>query len=296
MQLAIIGPGTIASASHVPALATSPQFRLVASMGPAPADYGVPHVTDMAALTDLGVQAVAICTPPGPRAALAAAALARGWHVLLEKPPAVRSADLAELVPAPGQVLFTAWHSRFAAAVPAAQRLLAGRRVTHVAGVWEEDMAKWHPGQDWLWQAGGFGVLDMGINALSLLTHLLPGPVEVQAAKWRPPVTAHAAAMPQAGQLQLLAECGCRVALALDGAAAADRWELAFALDGGDTLRLAQGGAALWWNDAPVPVPHVAEYAGVYAHFAALVAAGRAEVDVAPLQLAEAALAMGGAG
>ncbi|MEI6417697.1 MAG: Gfo/Idh/MocA family oxidoreductase [Sphingomonadales bacterium] len=292
MQLAIIGPGTIATASHVPALAASPHFTLVASMGPAPADYGVPHVADMAALGDLGVQAVAICTPPGPRVALAAAALARGWHVLLEKPPAVRSADQAGLVPAPGQVLFTAWHSRFAAAVPAAQQLLAGRRVTHVAGVWEEDMAKWHPGQDWLWQAGGFGVLDMGINALSLLTHLLPGPLQMQAAKWQPHVTA----MPQAGRLQMLAEGGCRVDLALDGAAPEDRWELAFTLEGGDTLRLAQGGAALWWNDAPVPVPHVAEYAGVYAHFAALVAAGRAEVDVAPLQLAEAALAMGGAG
>src|SRR3546814_6448955 len=40
--------------------------------------------------------------------------------------------------------------------------------------VWKEDVRRWHPGQQWIWEAGGFGVLDPGINALSIATRILP--------------------------------------------------------------------------------------------------------------------------
>ena len=40
---------------------------------------------------------------------------------------------------------------------------------------WKEDVRQWHPGQTWIWEAGGFGVFDPGINALSILTTLHPG-------------------------------------------------------------------------------------------------------------------------
>ncbi len=35
-------------------------------------------------------------------------------------------------------------------------------------------MRQWHPNQEWIWQAGGLGVFDPGINALSIITHILP--------------------------------------------------------------------------------------------------------------------------
>ena len=35
-------------------------------------------------------------------------------------------------------------------------------------------MHHWHPGQRWIWEPGGFGVFDPGINALSMLTAILP--------------------------------------------------------------------------------------------------------------------------
>ena len=35
-------------------------------------------------------------------------------------------------------------------------------------------MRRWHPGQEWIWKAGGFGVFDPGINALSIATHIIP--------------------------------------------------------------------------------------------------------------------------
>ena len=38
------------------------------------------------------------------------------------------------------------------------------------------------PSQDWIWQAGGFGVFDPGINALSIATHILPKPMFVTSA------------------------------------------------------------------------------------------------------------------
>jgi D-galactose 1-dehydrogenase len=40
--------------------------------------------------------------------------------------------------------------------------------------IWREDVRVWHPGQDWIWQPGGLGVFDPGINALSIITHILP--------------------------------------------------------------------------------------------------------------------------
>ena len=39
---------------------------------------------------------------------------------------------------------------------------------------WKEDVTHWHPGQKWIWQAGGLGVFDPGINGLSILTRIMP--------------------------------------------------------------------------------------------------------------------------
>ena len=33
-------------------------------------------------------------------------------------------------------------------------------------------MRRWHPGQAWIWEPGGFGVFDPGINALSIATSI----------------------------------------------------------------------------------------------------------------------------
>src|SRR3546814_1603945 len=61
------------------------------------------------------------------------------------------------------------------ARVRIAQDGLSRARIT-----WIEDVRKWHPGQDWIWKPGGFGVFDPGINALSLASLLFPGPLTVR--------------------------------------------------------------------------------------------------------------------
>src|SRR3546814_11611667 len=64
------------------------------------------------------------------------------------------------------------------ARVRIAQDGLSRARIT-----WIEDVRKWHPGQDWIWKPGGFGVFDPGINALSLASLLFPGPLTVSKAE-----------------------------------------------------------------------------------------------------------------
>ena len=57
-----------------------------------------------------------------------------------------------------------------------------GKRVRELRVTWKEDVRHWHPGQAWIWEPGGFGVFDPGINALSILTRILPSPIFVQSA------------------------------------------------------------------------------------------------------------------
>ena len=76
------------------------------------------------------IDAVAICTPPQARHAMAAAALKAGKHVLLEKPPGATVSELTPLIAAArqtGRTLFATWHSRFAPAVEPARAFLADR-------------------------------------------------------------------------------------------------------------------------------------------------------------------------
>ena len=53
---------------------------------------------------------------------------------------------------------------------------LADRQIKSVIVEWKEDVRVWHPGQAWIWEPGGLGVFDPGINALSILTRILPRP------------------------------------------------------------------------------------------------------------------------
>ena len=89
------------------------------------------------------------------------------------------------------RVLFTTWHSQYAG-VDEAKKALAGRTVRRLLVTWKEDVHRWHPGQTWIWEAGGFGVFDPGINALSIVTKILPAPIFVRKADLQFPSNAEA--------------------------------------------------------------------------------------------------------
>ena len=174
-RIAIVGLGKIARDQHIPSLAASAAFELVAVASPHSRLDGVPSFSDIQTLLQAvpDVEAVALCTTPQVRYEAAAYALERGRHVLLEKPPGVTVSEvlaLANLAERQGVTLFASWHSRHASAVEPARAWLAGRKISSVTVTWKEDVRVWHPGQRWIWQAGGLGVFDPGINALSILT------------------------------------------------------------------------------------------------------------------------------
>lgn len=75
--------------------------------------------------------------------------------------------------------LYATWHSREAPMVAAAKAWLADRTLRRLQITWKEDVRRWHPGQAWIWEPGGLGVFDPGINALSILTEILPDAIHL---------------------------------------------------------------------------------------------------------------------
>ncbi len=188
IKVAVIGVGKIAQDQHLPVIAGNSNFELVGVVSQRGVSAkGVPTFPTAAALyAAAAVDAVAICTPPHVRHAIAREALAAGKHVMLEKPPAATIAemrDLDEAARAAKRVIFATWHSHYNAAVDEAKARLAGQRLKRLAIEWKEDVRRWHPGQDWIWDAGNFGVFDPGINALSILTKIAPAAMFVKSAK-----------------------------------------------------------------------------------------------------------------
>ena len=79
--------------------------------------------------------------------------------------------------------LFTTWHAQHHSTVDDAAKALAGKRIRSLQIHWHEDVRKWHPGQQWIWEPGGFGVFDPEINAFSIATKIFPGGLFVQSAE-----------------------------------------------------------------------------------------------------------------
>jgi D-galactose 1-dehydrogenase len=284
-KIAIVGLGKIAQDQHIPSIGRHPGFSLSAIVTRGAGLPGFDHFTRLDAMLAArpDVTAVALCVPPQVRFGMAWAALSAGRDVLLEKPPGATVAEvqaLADRARAKGRTLFATWHSRFSPGVAQAKAWLAERRVTGAAIVWREDVRKWHPGQAWIWDAGGMGVFDPGINALSILTEIMPTPVHLTAAELEFPENRDT---PIAARLAFADAAGAAVSADFDWRQTGPQtWDIAVDTDRG-SLRLSAGGAALEIDGQAVDQPAEAEYDGIYARFAALLAAGTSDVDASPL-------------
>ena len=295
LRVAIVGFGKIARDQHVPAMAATDGVELVAVADPVASLPGVPHAATLVELLRGGpdIDAVAICTPPQVRQAQAAIALAAGKHVLLEKPP---GATVAEITPlsaaarAAGRTLFTAWHSRYAPAVEPTRQWLAGRQIHSVRITWKEDVRVWHPGQAWIFEPGGLGVFDPGINALSILTRILPRSVFVTSADLAFPANRDA---PIAASLALSDARGLKIAAEFDfRQTGPQNWEIEIETDGGP-VSFSHGGRKLRVGDQQHVDAAKAEYPALYRRFRELAASGECDVDLAPLQLVADAFLLG---
>jgi D-galactose 1-dehydrogenase len=287
VKIAIVGLGKIARDQHIPSLHSSGSFELVGIASPNHKLDGVPSFGDIETLLREvpGIEALALCTTPQVRYDIARFALAQGRHVLLEKPPGVTVSEvraLGDFAHAQGVTLFASWHSRHARAVEPAREWLKPRKILDVAVAWKEDVRVWHPGQPWIWKAGGLGVFDPGINALSILTHIIPGGLALKSAELSYPSNCET---PIAAQLCLADPQGAVTRVELDFLQTGRQtWDIDVQTDAGH-LTLSTGGTVMTVDGNPVEMGQTTEYANLYAHFAQLVRERRSDVDLAPLQL-----------
>jgi D-galactose 1-dehydrogenase len=296
IKIALIGLGKIARDQHIPALADGDAFELIAVASPHHKWNGLPNYDDLPSLirAEPEVSAVALCTPPQVRYDIARAALEYGLHVLLEKPPGVSVTEvvaLADLASRQRVALFASWHSRHARGVEPARAWLRGRNIRSVRIAWKEDVRIWHPGQTWIWKAGGLGVFDPGINALSILTRILPGPMVLKSAELRYPKNC---ATPIAAHLSMSGDNGMTAVAEFDFLQTGPQtWTIDVETDSG-RLTLSMGGKELYIDGRAAETPPTLEYPSLYAHFGALVRGRRSDVDIAPLQLVADAFLCGG--
>ena len=289
MKIALAGIGKIAYDQHIPSIAASPDWELCATVSRHHTVGGIEAYQDLATMLEArpDIEVVSLCMPPVPRFDNAAAALAAGRHVMLEKPPGATLSEchqLQQMARAAGLTIYATWHSREAAQVAAAKTWLRKRKLRRLSVVWKEDVRRWHPGQAWIWQPGGLGVFDPGINALSILTAILPERFHLKEATIEFPENRDA---PIAASLEF-ATSGAFESLTAEfdwRQTGPQTWEIAIETGDGTELTLSDGGAKLEVNgvlDVERP-PH--EYEDIYIRFAELLRDKRSLVDEAPLRL-----------
>jgi len=284
MNIALVGIGKIAADQHVPSIQGSSSWRLAATVSRRGTVGDVEHYPDietmLSARSDIPV--VSLCLPPVPRFAAARAALEAGRHVMLEKPPGATLAEcgsLGSLARKHGVTLFATWHSREAAAVGAARDWMEGKCVRRAHTIWREDVRKWHRGQDWIFEPGGMGVLDPGINALSILTEILPQPLHLQGARLQFPENRQT---PIAADLEFSDNVTAEFDWQERGV---EVWTINVETDGG-SLQLTEGGGRMFVDGIEVPLSTGSlsdEYGRLYARMAELVAARAVEMDLRPM-------------
>ncbi|QPM90848.1 Gfo/Idh/MocA family protein [Pseudooceanicola algae] len=289
MDIALVGIGKIAVDQHVPSIAASPDWDLTATVSRQGSVEGVPAFDDFDRMLEEnpGIRVVSLCLPPVPRFDFAARALKAGRHVMLEKPPGATLSECGELenlARAQGLSLFATWHSREADKVDAAKAWLADKTLRSLTVTWREDVRRWHPGQDWIFEPGGLGVFDPGINALSIVTKILPVPIHLASAVLRIPENRQA---PIAAALSFAHPGGARVACEFDFRQEGEQtWTIEAVCDEG-TLLLTHGGGQMYIDGQPTGETEVGlagEYPRLYAAMAALVRKGGIDMDLSPMR------------
>lgn len=300
MKIALVGVGKIALDQHVPAIAESSEWELAATVSLEGEVEGVPSYRDLGLFLkeQPDVETVSVCTPPLARFDCASAALKAGRNVMLEKPPGATLSEcyaLRELARERRQAIFATWHSREAAQVGAARQWLARKRLRRMRVIWKEDARQWHPGQRWIWEAGGMGVFDPGINALSIVTQILPVRIHLTEAELTFPSNCQA---PSAASLRFAHPDGAEVTAEMDFVAEGDPiWTIELETEEGSAV-LSMGGAVLTIDgvEQPVPGSHSPfvrragaapigpEYPQLYDRMAAYAVRAHIDMDLSPME------------
>jgi D-galactose 1-dehydrogenase len=298
-KIAVIGIGKISQDQHLPVIDKSKDFVLAATVSTRGLGHnGVPVFKTPAELYKAmpEVKLVAVCTPPGVRHAIVREALDAGMDVLMEKPPTPTISELDDLVAYAKKkkaVLFQTWHSQYNAAVDQAKKILKKDGVQSVRIDWRESVRKWHPGQDWVWTPGGFGVCDPGINALSIFSKIMPFPVFVESAHLKFPSNRQTPV-----DVEIVFKSAQKHAPKMSAGfnwleTEGEIWTVSIETEKGDQLRLEKGGTVLRINGVIKIEQPSEEYEGIYKRFAELLKKQKSDVDGTPLRLVADAFLLG---
>jgi D-galactose 1-dehydrogenase len=287
IRAGLVGLGKIARDQHLPAIEKIDGIALVAVASRNAQGEGVNNYPDLGAMLagEPDLDAVILCQPPQVRYAAARQALLAGKHVFLEKPPGATVSEVEALIALArrqGVTLYASWHSRHAAAVAQAKAWIAERKVERIDIQWREDVRHWHPGQPWIWEAGGFGVFDPGINALSILTEIVGEPITVLSAELEVPSNKQA---PIGATLSLATASGAAIDTVFDWRQTGPQtWDIAVETDKGSLL-LSEGGNTLRLDGEVQMKAPDEEYPSMYRRFVDLVETRAIDADTAPLRL-----------
>jgi len=203
LNIGIIGCGKITQVRHAPEYAENPQCRLTAFYDFLPERaqemarlYGGKAYDSVDALLDSGVDAVSVCVANADHAAVTLKALARGKHVLCEKPMATTLEDCEAMAKAArehGRVLMLGHNQRLAAAHAEARRRVEAGEIGKIISF---HTTFGHPGPEgwtgiknsWFFdpKRAVFGALaDLGIHKTDLLHYLLGEPIVAVKATFR---------------------------------------------------------------------------------------------------------------
>lgn len=287
IRLGLVGLGKIARDEHLPAIAAHDGLELVAVASRNATAAGVANYPDLQTMlaAEAEIDAIILCQPPQVRFETAQLALNAGKHVFLEKPPGSTISEveiLRDQARAHNITLFASWHSRWSPPVAAAKSWCAAHEVTRIHVEWKEDVRLWHPGQDWIWAAGGFGIFDPGINALSILTEAAQQRFRVLDALLDFPANR---AAPIAARLDCVAENGASALIEFDWRQTGPQiWKITFEAEdakhvfqqGGETANMVADGEESGLSQ---------EYKAMFRHFHTLIQTGKSDVDLSPLQL-----------
>jgi D-galactose 1-dehydrogenase len=289
-RIGVIGLGKIAQDQHLKVIPKNRDFELsavVSSRGPYQDIATFKTPSDLFA-SGIKLDAVSLCMPPRSRCEIARLAIDSDLHLLLERPPSSSVGELEALLnyaKARSRIIYTAWHSQNNAAVDEAQRLLEGKTISKLAVNWKEDVRFWHPGQEWIWEPGGFGVFDPGINAFSILTKIMPTPIYVTESTLYTPSNR---STPIAASVRFKSTAGGNADLVaeLDWRQVGEpSWDVTIETTEGTKLLLRKGGTQLFVNGATVIDGPTEEYESIYVNFAKSLKSGESHVDFAPLKI-----------
>lgn len=299
MEIALVGIGKIAIDQHIPSISASPDWELSATVSRHGSVDGVEAFTDFEEMLEKrrDIRVISLCLPPVPRFDYAAKAIRAGRHVMLEKPPGATLAEchaLEALAREHRVSIYATWHSREADKVAAARAWLADKTLRKLHVTWKEDVRRWHPGQEWIWEPGGMGVFDPGINALSIVTEILPVNVHLKSADLDVPENRQT---PIGARLDFFHPNGAEVTADFDWRQTGDQiWQIEAVTDEG-TLTLLDGGARIQIDGVEDALqsdnPLAGEYPRLYANMAKLMSTGGIDMDLRPMVHVSDALALG---